>query len=212
MQGIKNYIFDLDATLYQDNGEVEVDYERRITEFFKIRLDMNTQQAKEASKELLRKFRWEAQGIEQMFGVSKKEFMDYISDVEVSHLPPCPELNNYLKQLGGKLFVFTDSTVGHVRDSLKQLGVDEDLFSGIFDAEMGNFAFKFNNESFERLFDCYQIDPKESVLFEDKAINLKFAKSFGMKTVLIAPSSQNEAYIDFQFSDINKALETITQK
>lgn len=212
MQGIKNYIFDLDATLYQDSGEVEVDYERRIIEFFQIRLNLSKEEAKGVGEEILRKFRWEAQGVEPMYGISQKEFMDYIGDVSVSHLPACPELAEQLKKLNGRLFVFTDSTINHVRDSLKQLCVDENLFSGIFDAEMGNFAFKFNNESFERLFEYYNINPQESVLFEDKLLNLKFAKSFGMKTILISDKPQNETYIDFQFPNINKALEKIAQK
>lgn len=202
-----DYIFDLDATLYQDNGEVENDCERLIQKFFAERLNFTDAQSREMREKILHRFYYEAQAMEPMFGISEKEFMDYICATGVSHLSPNPELDRLLAALPGRRFIFTDSTVGHVRDTLRQIKVNERRFERIFDAECSGFCFKFQKAAFEAFFKATETDPHNSILFEDSLRNLKMAKSFGMITILISPSAmQKEKFVDLQFPDINKAL------
>lgn len=212
MRRFDNYIFDLDATLYRDNGEVEADCERLVDEFFRVRLGFSAEEARRQREMILQKYRYEAQAMENGFGVSEKEFMDYICNVEVGHLLPNPQLEAKLRRLPGRRFVYTDSTVGHVADTLCRLGVDLRVFDAVCDAERTGFKFKFQKESFEEFFRIYGIKPQNSVMFEDSLRNLEIAKSFGMTTVLISPRREEKAFADFRFSDINKALDAFVEE
>lgn len=212
MLRFSSYVFDLDATLYQDAGEVEADCERLVDEFFMVRLNLSETDARKKREEILHKFHYEAEAMEPQFGISVKEFMDYICDVSVSHLPHNPKLEGMLRQLSGERFIFTDSTAKHARDTLRQIGVKADIFKKIFDAEEAEYNFKYRREGFEKFFDKCRIEPQSSVMFEDSLRNLKTAKSFGMTAILISPVPVNEDFVDCQFSDINKALEAFTEE
>lgn len=212
MRRFKNYIFDLDATLYQDNGEVEAGCERLIDKFFMTRLNLPEAAAHEKRREILHKFRYEAEAMEPQFGISVKEFMDYICDVDVSHLPRNPFLEKQLRRLPGRCFIFTDSTAKHARDTLCQIGVNPDVFTEIFDAEKAGYKFKYQAEAFECFFEKCRVNPGESVMFEDSLRNLKTARSFGMTAILISGEAAGENVADAQFSDINKALEVYTEE
>lgn len=212
MRRFDNYIFDLDATLYRDNGEVEADCERLVDEFFMARLNLSETDARKKREEILHKFHYEAEAMEPQFGISVKEFMDYICDVNVSHLPRNPKLEEMLLRLPGERFIYTDSTVKHVHDTLRQIGVRADIFAKIFDAEEAEYNFKYRCEGFEKFFDKCRIEPHGSVMFEDSLRNLKTAKSFGMTAILISPVPVNEDFIDYQFSDINKALDAFVKE
>lgn len=211
MRRFENYVFDLDATLYQDNGEVEADCERLVDEFFRLRLGFSAQEAARQREIILQRYRYEAQAVENMYAVPEKEFMDYICNTAVAHLPQNPELEKLLRRLSGRRLIFTDSTVGHVNDTLAQIGVNPRAFDAVCDAERNGFLFKFQKEAFENFFRIFKVNPRESVIFEDSLRNLKVAASFGMTTVLISPNPSAEAAADFRFSDINKALEAFTE-
>ena len=83
MRRFDNYIFDLDATLYRDNGEVEADCERLVDEFFRVRLGFSAEEARRQREMILQKYRYDAQAMENGFGVSEKEFMDYICTIVI---------------------------------------------------------------------------------------------------------------------------------
>lgn len=212
MRKFKNYIFDLDATLYQDAGEVEADCERLIDKFFMEKLNLSEKAAREKRREILHMFHYEAEAMEPQFGVSAKEFMDYICDVGVSHLQPNPQLESLLLRLPGKRFIYTDSTAKHARDTLRQIGVNPAVFTEIFDAENAAFSFKYQREGFEKFFGKCGADPHDSIMFEDSLRNLKTAKSFGMATILISPEPRDEDFVDCHFPDINKALEALSEE
>lgn len=211
MQKFDSYVFDLDATLYRDNGEVEADCERLVDEFFRVRLGFSAEEARRQREIILRKYRYEAQAMENGYGVSEKEFMDYICNVAVGHLSPDPQLEVLLRRLPGRRFVYTDSTAGHVADTLRRLEVSPQVFDFVCDAERTGFKFKFQKEGFEEFFRICKIEPQKGVMFEDSLRNLEIAKSFGMTTVLISPHRENKVYLDYQFSDINKALEAFAE-
>lgn len=211
MQQFKNYIFDLDATLYQDNGEFEANYEILVDKFFMTRLNMSEAEAQEERNKIISKFISGTEGIRPQFGISVKEFMDYTCAADVSHLSQNLWLEEQLRCLSGRLFIFTDSTVGHVHDTLSRIGVSQDIFAKIFDAEQAGYNFKYQKETFECFFKKCQVVPQESVMFEDSLRNLKMAKSFGITTILISQENVEEDFIDYQFSDINKALGAILE-
>ncbi len=207
MHKFENYIFDLDATLYQDNGEVEADCERLVEDFFCNRMKFSKAEAQKQREIILQRYRYEAQAMENMYGISEKEFMDYICDTTVAHIKRNPVLDSLLRAIPGRLFVFTDSTCRHVQSVLEQIGVDVNIFDDVCDAEKNGFYFKFQKDAFENFIRKYAIDPQRSIIFEDSLRNLQMAKSFEMTTVLISPNIHHESFLDHQFTNINKALE-----
>lgn len=199
-------IFDLDNTLYPRSPEVEADFAGRIKDYLKNHLSVDFDHSG---------FDWEKASLnmgaylDQIFANKDEErcaFTSYICDVDVKSLRPDPKLENYLSRLPHDKYIFTDSTVKHVADSLKQIGVDLRHFKGVFDNIASGFRFKTEQICHQRFLEKYSLNPHECVLFEDNPHNLLPASGLGMTTVLITAVPRDNIIADYQFPDICKAL------
>ena len=123
-------IFDLDNTLYPHSPQVEADFANRIKNYFLDHLSANFENEG---------FSWEKASVnigaylDEIFKGKEKqrmEFLNYICDVDVSSFAPNPELNRLLKHLPHDKYIFTDSTLRHVHDTLNQIGIDLENFKG----------------------------------------------------------------------------------
>ena len=206
---IKNLIFDLDGTLYPESSGLEEECQQRVYDFFADKLNISIEDAQQVSKNLLAKYQYESQGVESELGLSEAEFLEYCCAVSTYNLVANSELQDLLINLPQRKFIFTDSTTSHVNDVLNKLEVDLALFDDIYDAEKGNFAYKLSSDAFVAFCNYYQINPKESIFFEDRERNLSLAKLVGFKTVLITETNVSKAEVDYCFSDINQALKAL---
>lgn len=209
MLEIETLVFDLDHTLYSLTSEIEKRVNERIDIFFEQKLGASPQEAEKIRQELLQRYRYEAEGIAQQYHQSPQEFMDFICDIDVNFLPPNPQLDKLLTRLPQNKYILTDSTIKHVNDTLTALKVETEHFNGIFDAADGNYIFKPNRSVFETFFNKYKLLPTNCIIFEDNALNLQTAKSFGMTTVLISNEASAPSYVDYVFPDINSSLSTL---
>lgn len=209
MPAIETLVFDLDHTLYSLTSEVEKRVNKRVDLFFTQKLGASPREAKKIRQDLLQRYRYEAEGIAQQYHQSPKEFMDFICDIDVSFLPPNPQLDKLLAGLPQNKYILTDSTKKHVNDTLAALKVKTEHFSGIFDAGDGNYVFKPNRSVFETFFSQYELIPAACIMFEDNVLNLQTAKSLGMATVLISNETNIPSYVDYVFPDINSGLSTL---
>src|SRR3546814_12665633 len=50
-------------------------------------------------------------------------FLDYVHDIDVSPVPPSPELDAALGRLPGRKLIFTNGSVRHAENVLNRLGV-----------------------------------------------------------------------------------------
>mmetsp|Transcript_36951 Transcript_36951/g.113060 ORF Transcript_36951/g.113060 Transcript_36951/m.113060 type:complete len:155 (-) Transcript_36951:51-515(-) len=82
-------------------------------------------------------------------------------------------------------FVFTASTEQHAKRCLDRVGIS-DLFAIIIDTRLCGLDTKHSEHAFEQAMLVAQAkDPRECLLIDDSAKNVKMAKSLGWTTVLI---------------------------
>ena len=81
------------------------------------------------------------------------------------------------------------------------LGI-EGLFVDIFDIRIANYQPKPNPDPYRQVLERLALSGEQCVMVEDQPQNLKTAKEFGMKTVLVATSgtAQDYSYVDAQLA------------
>lgn len=202
----KVLIFDLDATLYDVGDKIEQLCDAKVVRYFADKLKISLEQSEKLISEVRSRYAYDVEALEHDFPFSKFEFMEDVCDVDVSVLQPDPKLNELLKSLPQPKYILTDSIRRHVHDTLKAIQVDENLFSGVFDAHDMKYTFKYNPESFKLFLQKYNLNAKDCVLFEDSVTNLKTAKKLGFTTVLIRREHPADVDFDYYFPDIKTAL------
>ena len=203
----KVLVFDLDGTLYADVAVIGEQESARILHFFMRKLRLNREEAEDFIIKIRSKHYYDVDAFGHELPLSKKEFLDYICDVDVSCLPINEKLNELLKKMSQTKYILTDSTRGHVKSVLNAIGVEEKHFEDFFDADSMNYEFKDTGKAYCRFFEKHRLVPKNCVMFEDNKINIKMAKQAGMITVLIGNKEKHCPEADYEFKDINLALE-----
>lgn len=212
MEKYTDLIFDVDGTLYLSADNTYVLFQQNIARVLSERFDYKPESlAIDKLKNQLLKLRDVVNRRFAETGFTFRDFMEEVCDVDVSSISPSPELCKRLKSLPQRKYLFTDSTIKHVRDVLQQLQITEDCFSGILDGTSCHYCFKSNVESYQILIELFELNPEHCIMIEDSPQNLKAAKLLGMTTVLITPKLQPFDYVDYQFATLLEALDFIAQ-
>ena len=113
------------------------------------------------------------------------EFLAYVHEIDCTVLPPAPRLDAALARIPGRKLVFTNGSLRHAENVLNQMGLAHH-FDGVFDIKAADYIPKPAIETYRRMIEQFGFDPKEAVMFEDLAHNLKAASELGMTTVWFA--------------------------
>lgn len=206
---MQNLIFDLDNTLYPRDLKIEAEFGNRTKDYLTRRLAWDFADEKFDWVEISTHIE---EYLDRIFAGKEKErgtYLDYVCNVNVKGLKANPELENCLKALPNPKFIFTDSTLEHVKDSLNVLEIDINQFKGIFGNKDSGFRFKANPLSHRIFMEKYNLEPKECWLFDDNPRNLLPAAQLGVKTVLITEQDRAENAADYIFPDILTALKQL---
>lgn len=123
-------------------------------------------------------------------------------------------LHYLLSSLNEEYYIFTNGTTIHAMTVLLRLGLHE-FFPVSRIISRDDFVFlKPDQRGYELCTKRFDIKPEDTVyFFEDTLLNLRTAKSFGWKTILINSMSVTNAIVDLSFTHIESALtEFLTQK
>lgn len=176
------WLFDLDNTLYSHECKLIDQVDRLIGQYIVDFLKITPEAAHALRKDYLVRYGTTMRGLVAEHGVNSNHYMDYVHHIDMTAVPPSPELDAVLGKLEGPKYVFTNATVAHSDRVLERLGVTHH-FDGIFDIA----AADFNPKPLDAFYDVctarFGIDPRSAVLFEDTARNLKPAHERGMTTV-----------------------------
>ena len=129
-----------------------------------------------------------------------------------SYLKKNNKLKNLLTLLPCNKIVFTNGTIGHAKQCLKIMDLNNS-FHKVYARNHFNNKLKPNIYVFKKFISLNNIKIKDKIVFfEDSIENLIVAKSFGWITVLIGNYNKKLPEIDFYFLNINEALNFFIRK
>ena len=181
---VETWIFDLDNTLYPASCNLFAQVDQRMGLFIQDLLSLELTDARALQKRYFREHGTTLRGLMDRHDVAPKTFLDFVHDVDMSVVPPSPQLDAALTALDGRKLVFTNATVHYSERVLGRIGIGHH-FEAIFDIIAADYRPKPDHGSYRELIDRHEIDPKRAVLVEDIARNLAPAAELGMTTVWI---------------------------
>ena len=184
LSDIKNWVFDLDNTLYSPEEDIFSQIDKRMTEFIISKFNVNEEEAFNIQKKYFLEYGTTLSGLMKRENIDPDEFLEFVHDINLEILKPNIELSKIIKNLPGDKFIFTNGSKKHAENVLKQLEMNG-IFDDIFDIKESNFIPKPNINAYLSFIDKTKIEPDVSIMFEDIGRNLEAAKKLGMRTVLI---------------------------
>ncbi|KAA0972363.1 pyrimidine 5'-nucleotidase [Aureimonas fodinaquatilis] len=193
--GVRDWVFDLDNTLYPRHVDLFSQIDKRMTAFVSDLLQLPPQEAKSLQKEYYRSHGTTLRGLMDLHQIDPDAFLNFVHDIDYSWLDPDPALGESIASLPGRKFIFTNGDRGHAERTARQLGI-LDQFEDIFDIVAAGLVPKPAAETYDKFMGLHRIDVEHAVMFEDLARNLTVPKALGMKTVLIVPRNFEAALDD----------------
>lgn len=186
---VEVWIFDLDNTLYPAACNLFDQIDRRMGEFIGRLLTIDRAEARVIQKGYFRKHGTTLRGLMLEHGLDPAEFLDYVHDIDLSPVPPNPDLERALDRLDGRKLVFTNGSVPHAERVMARLGVAHH-FEAVFDIVASDYVPKPDPAPYRMLIDRHRFDPRAAAMFEDIPRNLVPAAALGMTTVWV-PGNPN---------------------
>lgn len=180
------WIFDLDNTLYPPESALWPQVDQRITLFLGNMFGIDGLSARALQKYYYQKYGTTLKGLMEQYGMKPEPFLDFAHDIDVSKLPPDPELGHAIEALPGRKLILTNGSEAHARNVAGRLGILHH-FEAVFDIIAADFTPKPEEATYLKFLDQYQIDPSRAAMFEDLEKNLLVPHQLGMRTVLILP-------------------------
>jgi putative hydrolase of the HAD superfamily len=187
------WIFDLDNTLYPAACNLFAQVDHKMGEFVARHLDVPYPYARYLQKSYYRQFGTTLSGLMTVHGMQPKAFLDYVHDIDVSHVPADPALGEAIGRLPGRKLIFTNGTVGHAENVAGKLGI-LDRFEAIYDIVAADYVPKPHRAPYDdfvrRHLTHHGATPTQSAMFEDMPHNLEVPHALGMKTVLVHSAAE----------------------
>lgn len=222
----RDWVFDLDNTLYPASCDLFAQIDVRITEFVAEYLQVEKDEARRLQKQYYSDHGTTLAGMMRHHDMPPRTFLDYVHDIDHSPLPVCKALRETLIGLPGRKFVLTNGSVRHAKGVTKAMQID-DLFEGMFGIEEMAYHPKPHQSAFDKFVDQYGVDPDRAVFFEDLTRNLEPAHAMGFATVLVhsdkdwshepedaRPAGAGDhhlSYVDYATDNLSEFLRTILE-
>ncbi|SKA03842.1 pyrimidine 5'-nucleotidase [Consotaella salsifontis] len=185
---VRDWVFDLDNTLYPRHTNLFQQIDERITAFVSNLLSLEAGEAKTLQKKFYRDYGTTLRGLMSEHQVDPDAFLEFVHDIDYSWVKADAALGEEIKALPGRKFIFTNGDRGHAERTARQLGI-LDHFDDIFDIVAAGLVPKPAAATYDKFMGLHRIDAAHAAMFEDLARNLEVPKRLGMRTVLIVPAN-----------------------
>lgn len=185
---VDTWVFDLDNTLYPHESRVWPQVDARISLFLSEYLGLDGLSARALQKHYYHTYGTTLKGLMIEYGLSAREFLDFVHEIDLTELDPNPELAARIAALPGRKLIMTNGSQAHARNVAGKLGLLHAI-EGIFDIEDAGLVPKPERAAYQKFFADHRVTPTSAIMFEDIAKNLAVPHEFGMRTVLVVPAT-----------------------
>jgi putative hydrolase of the HAD superfamily len=212
---VREWIFDLDNTLYPARADLFAQIDRRMTAYIARLLDLPAEEARRVQKAYFHGHGTTLAGLMAEHGVDPHEFLADAHDIEMDVLEHDAPLAAALARLPGRKIVFTNGDKPYALKVLDRLGLGGS-FEAVHDIHAMDLRPKPQASAYQGLCDAFGIDPTRALFVEDMARNLRPAKAIGMTTVWIDNGSEqgpeaDRDHIDYRITELAPWLEHILE-
>lgn len=211
----RNWVFDLDNTLYPASANLFARIDERIAAYVADRFGVDRHEARRIQKGYFHAHGTTLAGLMAEHGVDPHDYLDKVHDVELDVLEENAPLAAAIARLPGEKYVFTNADAAYAARVLERLGLSES-FAGIHDVHACGYVPKPHPDAYQGMCAAFGINPTESLFADDMARNLKPAKAIGMATLWIDNGSEQGAdpdrsFIDFSTGDLTRWLHDLME-
>ena len=210
---VKNWIFDLDNTLYRADNGIFAQIESRMTDYVMAFLGLERPVAYARQKHLYRQYGTTLNGLMREHDAAPDDYLRYVHDIDLSSLGPDAALAAAIEKLPGRCFVFTNGCRDHAARILSRLEIAH-LFEDVWDIRTMDFRPKPQAEAYASVVQAGGVTCAQAAMFDDIACNLVPARALGMTTVWLksdSPWSKHGPPLDIAACDIDHETDNLTQ-
>ena len=212
---IRNWIFDLDNTLYPASADLFSQVDARMTAFIQDLLGLEHDEARRVQKGYFHNHGTTLSGLMTEHHVDPHAFLAHVHDIEMDVLEHDAPLVAAIAKLPGRKLIFTNGDVPYALRILDRLGL-RDSFEAIHDIHAMDLMPKPHASAYAGVCARFGIDPNESLFVDDMVRNLAPAKAIGMTTVWVDNGSEQSPgterdHIDFTVPVLAPWLESILE-
>ena len=206
----RNWLFDLDNTLYPPESGLFGRVDERINEFLAEHLGLGTAAADALRRRYHDEYGITLVGLMQEHGTDPHQYLEFVHRIAVGdYLGPDAALRGLIGGLPGRRSIFTNGSRRHALAVLLALGLDG-LFEEIFDIVSLGFRPKPDPATYRAVLDRLGAAPRRTVLLDDLARNLAPARELGVRTVLVGTAEPSPA-ADFAIRTLADLPEILPQ-
>jgi len=211
---IRNWIFDLDNTLYPHEADLFALIDVRMGDYIGGLLGVDPAAARAIQKGYFRDHGTTLAGLMAEHAVDPHDFLDFVHDVPMDRLRPDPRVTDGIARLPGRRLVFTNGDARYAARVLDALGLTG-LFETVYDIHRLAYRPKPHPAGYADMCRTLGIAAAESLFVEDMARNLIPAKALGMTTVWVNNGSElgdadwQDDLIDYEVRDLGDWLDVI---
>jgi putative hydrolase of the HAD superfamily len=180
---VRNWIFDLDNTLYPRRCNLFAQVDIRITHYVMAVTRLEFEPARALQKAFYRDYGTTLNGLMQRYAIDPEHFLKTVHDIDYSPVEAHPALAGAITALPGRKFILTNGDVSHAQAVLARLGIQPTLFEVIHDVKAMQYRPKPEPSAYAGLLDAFAIDPATAVMFDDLDKNLVVPHELGMESV-----------------------------
>jgi putative hydrolase of the HAD superfamily len=216
---VRDWIFDLDNTLYRADNGIFARIDARMTEFLCDFLGKPADEARRIQKTLYREHGTTLNGLIKLYDIDPESYLDYVHDIDLADLAPDAALRVAIERLPGRRYIFTNGCRNHAARILERLRITH-LFDEVWDIRTIAFAPKPDPAAYANVVAKAGIAPAKAAMFDDIARNLVPAHALGMTTVWLKTDSAwgthgpefpvaSAGHIDHETADLTVFLNSI---
>ena len=198
---VDTWVFDLDNTLYPPTDRLFDQIEELMRRYMVQVVGLEAARADYLRQHYWRRYGTTLAGLMAEHDVDPEHFMVAVHDIDLGHMRPDLSLRKAIAALPGRRIVYTNGSKPYALRVLAARGLDG-LFDAVYGVEHARWVPKPQRAAFETIFAQDGLVPARAAMFEDEVRNLAVPYEMGMRTVHVAPSPAEEAFVHHHTDDL----------